>query len=148
MLLEKLSNTVLDHVHILHCESISKSNLLRRNLETFAKDKDVEGVTRYVMVCLEYLKGPDESFCASFFIQSDSLKTRNEGTFKFLGHELDILGVEIRTALHVTKVRLRLPMKIPEPVLFRLRELLVEFRTYFLLFQIQPTMNHSSLIAI
>ena len=148
MLLEKLSNTVLDHIHIVYRNSKASSDLLRGNLKALAEDKDIEGAARYVMVCLENLKGPDKSFCASLFIQSDSLKSGNEGTFKFPGHELDILGVEIRTALHVTKVRLRLPMKIPEPVLFRLRELLVEFRTYFLLFQIQPTMNHSSLIAI
>ena len=139
---------MLDHIHILHRESIARGNLLRGNLKALAKDKDVEGATRYVMVCLEYLKGPDESFCASLFIQSASLKSGNEGAFKFLGHELDILGVKVGTALHVTKVRRCLPMEIPEPVLFRLRELLVEFRTYFLLFQIQPTMNHSSLIAI
>ena len=121
MLLEKLPNTVLD---IPYRESKADSNLLRGDLETLAKDKDVEGATRDVMVCLEDLKGLDESFCASLFIHSDSLKSGNKGAFKFLGHELDILGVEVGAALHVAKVRLRLPMEVPEPVLFRLRELL------------------------
>ena len=124
MLPEELTNTVLDDVHIVHRDVIAGGNLLGGDLVTLAKDKDVEGAARYVMVCLEDLKGPDESFCASLFIQSDSLKTGNKGTFKFLGHELDILGVEIRTALHVAKVRLRLPMEIPEPILFRPREFL------------------------
>ena len=55
MLLEKLSNAMLDDIHILHREPIARGNLLRGDLKALAKNKDVEGATRYVMVCLEDL---------------------------------------------------------------------------------------------
>ena len=50
MLPEELSNTVLDHVHIVYRNSKASSDLLRGNLKALAEDKDIEGATRYVMV--------------------------------------------------------------------------------------------------
>lgn len=121
---EELANAVLDNVHITYRDVIAGGDLLRGNLETLAEDKDIEVAARDVMVCLEYLKGIDESFCASFFIQGDSLESRDEGAFKFLRHGFNILGVNVGTILHVTEERAGLPTKIPKPVIFGLRKLL------------------------
>lgn len=76
---------MLDYVHILYHKSIASGDLLLWNLETLAKDKDVEGAARYVMVRLEYLKGLDEGFSTRLFIQGDALESKGEGAFKLLG---------------------------------------------------------------
>ncbi|MBQ3289114.1 MAG: hypothetical protein IJH50_06855 [Kiritimatiellae bacterium] len=103
MLLEELANAVLDNVHIIYRESIARGNLLRGNLEALAKDKDIEVAARDVLFRLENLKRPGEGFCTGLRIQGDALEPGSKYVFKLLRHELDILGVEIGTVLHVAK---------------------------------------------
>ena len=124
ILLEEIANAVLDHVHIACREAVAGGNLLRGNLVTLAKDKYIEVTARYVMVRLEYLERPGECLGTGLVIKGDPLESGNKGPLKFLGHGFNILGMEVGTALHVTKERPGLPAEIPEPVLFGPGELL------------------------
>ena len=114
---------MLDHVHIINREVIARGNLLRRHPETLTENEDIEITARDVLFRLEDLKRLDERFGTDLGIQGNTLKSGDEGIFKFLRHDLDILRMEVATGLDMAKERPGLPMEMAKPVLFRLRVL-------------------------